>query len=171
MVGRYKGFVAFLYQNAPNVLAIHYILQRNLWPKSLAVMVFVKTLMFFVKAVNKTEWKERHLNSRLFAAKQLLLHTEVRWLSRGESRQKLVDIFDSTVEFLREVASTLCDKLKKWEKYLFHLVNIYWKFNEIEKRLQYKNVTIIQDRTVIMRLHVKFVLFKYSLKIRSFKYF
>ena len=72
------------------------------------------------------------------------MHTKVRWLSRGDSLQRLVDIFDSTVEFLGEVAPLLCYELKKCKKHLLYLVDIYSKFNEIQKRLQGRDVTIIQ---------------------------
>lgn len=95
----------------------------------------------------------------------------MRWLSRGESLQRLVEIFDSTVEFLSEVAPTLCDELKGCEKHLLYLADIYSKFNEIEKRLQGKDVTLIQARTVLMGFQVKLELFRNSLERRDFKYF
>ena len=90
------------------------------------------------------------------------MHTEVRWLSRGGSLQRLVDIFDSTVEFLGEVAPLLCYELQKCKKHLLYLADIYSKFNEIQKRLQGRDVTIIQARTIIMGFQVKLGLFKNS---------
>ena len=51
-------------------------------------------------------------HSRLFAKlceeddkalDQILLHTEVRWLSRGDSLQRIVDLYDSSEKFLINV--------------------------------------------------------------------
>jgi len=99
------------------------------------------------------------------------MHTEVRWLSKGDSLQRLVDIFDSTVEFLGEVAPLLCHELKKCKKHLLYLADIYFKFNEIQKRLQGRDVTIIQARTIIMGFQVKLGLLKNSLDRGDYKYF
>jgi len=95
--------------------------------------------MLCIRSINKT--KAHPLNSRVFAklceknnetADQLLMHTEVRWLSRGDSLQRLVDTFDSTVEFLGEVAPLLCHELNKCKKNLLYVADIYSKFNEIQ---------------------------------------
>jgi len=99
------------------------------------------------------------------------MHEEVRWLSRGDSLQGLVDIFYSTVEFLREVAPLLCHELKECKKHLLYLADIYSKFNEIQKRLQGRVATIIQARTIIVGLQVKLGLLKNSLYRRDYKYF
>jgi len=99
------------------------------------------------------------------------MHTEVRWLSRGDSLQRLVDIFDSTVEFLGEVAPLLCYELKKCKKHLLYLADIYSKFDEIQECLQGSDVTIIQARTIIMGFQVKLGLLKNSLGCRDYKYF
>jgi hypothetical protein len=45
------------------------------------------------------------------------------------------------------------------------------KFNEIQKRLQGRDVTIIQARTIIMGFQVKLGLLKNSLDRRDYKYF
>jgi len=54
---------------------------------------------------------------------------------------------------------------------LLYLADIYSKFNEIQKRLQGRDVTIIQTRTIIMGFQVKLGLFKNSLDRRDYKYF
>ncbi|KRY06215.1 SCAN domain-containing protein 3, partial [Trichinella patagoniensis] len=131
-----------------------------------------------IKAVNKI--KGQPLNSRLFATlcekndetfNQLLFHTEVRWLSRGDCLQRLVDLYHSTVEFLADVDQTLCEELKKCKNHLFYLADLYSKFNEIQKRLQGKDVTIIQARTLLIGFQAKIGLFKSFLARRDFKYF
>jgi len=157
MVGRYRGFATLLKQKVPHVVTVHCVLHRtHLAAKKLSGELH-EALMICIRSINKI--KAHPLNSRVFAklcekndetVNQLLMHTEVRWLSRGDSLQRLVDIFDSTVEFLGEVAPLLCHELKKCKKHLLYLADIYSKFNEIQKRLQGRDVTIIQARTIIM---------------------
>jgi len=124
------------------VVTVHCVLHRNhLVAKKLSGELH-EALMICIRSINKI--KAHPLNSRVFAnlyekndeaANQLLMHTEVRWLSRGDSLQRLVDIFEFTVGFLGEVAPLLCHELKKCKKNLFYLADIYSKFNEIQKRL------------------------------------
>jgi hypothetical protein len=71
------------------------------------------------------------------------------------------------VEFLGEFAPLLCHELKKCKQYLLYLADIYSKFSEIQKRLQGRDVTVIQARTIIMGFQVKLGLFKNSLDRRD----
>ncbi|KRX42863.1 Protein ZBED8 [Trichinella murrelli] len=67
---------------------------------------------------------------------QLVFHTEVRWLSKTNCIERLVDLYYSTVEFLADVNQTLCEELKKCKNHPFYISDLYSKFNEIQKRLQ-----------------------------------
>ena len=51
------------------------------------------------------------------------------------------------------------------------MADLYSKFNEIQKRLQGNNVTIIQARTILLGFQVNLGLFKSSLARRDLKYF
>ncbi|KAK4325525.1 hypothetical protein Pmani_003873 [Petrolisthes manimaculis] len=178
MVGRYRGFASLLKEKVPDVRTVHCVLNRqHLVAKKLSGELH-DALKVCIRAVNKI--KGHPLNSRLFALlcdenddmfNQLLLHTEVRWLSRGHSLQRLVDLYDSTVQFLADVDSSLCEELKKCKNALLYLADLYYKFNEIQKRLQGKNVTIIQARTVLLGFQGKLSLFRASLARRDFHYF
>jgi len=178
MVGRYRGFAALLKEKVSNVRTVHCVLHRHhLVAKKLSGELH-DALKVCIRSVNKI--KAHPLNSRLFAMlcekndetlNQLLLHTEVRWLSRGDSLQRLVDLYDSTVEFLTDADPSLCDELKMCKNHLFYLADLYSKFNEVQKRLQGKDVTIIQARTILMGFQVKIGLFKSSLARKDFKYF
>ena len=63
------------------------------------------------------------------------------------------------------------DELRQCKNHLFHLAELYSKFSEIQKRLQGKNVTIIQARTIILGFQAKIEVFKSSLARSDFKYF
>ena len=177
MASRYRGFATLLKEKVPHVVTVHCVLHRIHHVAKKLSGELHEALMICIRSINKIE--AHPFNSRVFAklcekndetANRLFMHTEVRWLSRGGSLQRLVDIFDSTVEFLGEVAPLLCYELKKCKKHLLYLADIYSKFNEIQKRLQGRDVTIIQARTIIMGFQVKLGLFKNSLDRRDYKY-
>ena len=178
MIGRYRGFAAFLKEKVPDVRTIHCVLHRqHLVAKKLSDELH-DALKVCIRSINKI--KAHPLNSRLFARlcesndetlNQLLLHTEVRWLSRGHSLQRLVDLYHSTVEFLTDVDPSLCQELQKCKNHLFYLADLYSKFNAVQNCLQGKDVTIIQARTILLGFQIKIGLFKSSLARRDFRYF
>ena len=178
MIGRYRGFASLLKRKVPGVRTIHCVLHRNhLVAKNLSNELHA-ALKVCIRSVNKI--KAHPLSSRLFAMlcekndetyKQLILHTEVRWLSRGDSLQRLVVLYNSTVEFLMNVDGSLCEELKKCKNHLFYLADLYSKFNELQKRLQGTETTIIQARTILIGFQTKIGIFKYTLARRDFSYF
>ncbi|KRY16831.1 Protein ZBED8 [Trichinella patagoniensis] len=117
MVGRYRGFATLLEETVSDVRAVHCVLHRH---------------HLVAKNLNG-----QPTNSRLFAIlcekneetfNQLLFHTKVRWLSRGDCLQRLVDLYHSTVEFLADVDQTLCEELKKCKNHLFYLASAKLSF-------------------------------------------
>ena len=99
------------------------------------------------------------------------LHRGVRWLSRGDSLQRLVHLYDSTVEFLTDVDGSLCDKLTWCKNHHVYLAGLCSKFNELQKRLQGKEVPMIHAPTILIGLQNKIGIFKSSLVRRDFSYF
>ena len=178
MIGHYRGFASLLKRKVPSVQTIHCVLHRNhLVAKNLSNELHA-ALKVCIGSVNKI--KAHPLSSRLFAMlcekndetyKQLILHMEVRWLSRGDSLQRLVVLYNSTVEFLMTVDGSLCEELKKCKNHLFYLADLYSKFNELQKRLQGTETTIIQARTILIGFQTKISIFKYTLARRDFSYF
>ena len=99
------------------------------------------------------------------------MHTEVRWLSRGSSLQRLVELYDSTVEHSMSIDPLIYEELIKCKNHLFYLADIFSKFNEIQNKIQGKDITIIQVRTVILGFQAKINIYKLALARRDFKYF
>ncbi|GBP08761.1 SCAN domain-containing protein 3 [Eumeta japonica] len=107
MVGRYRGFISHLKRIIPGLTAIHCVIHRqHLVAKHLSDRLN-QSLHFVIKAVNKI--RSNALNTRLFAQlcdendedfQRLLLHTEVRWLSKGACLTRFYSVFDSVLEFL-----------------------------------------------------------------------
>ena len=65
------------------------------------------------------------------------------------------DLNDSTVKFFKEMDPSVCDKLKMCKKHPFYLTDLHSKFNEIQKHLQSKDVTIIQAQTILIGFQIK----------------
>ena len=98
-----------------------------------------------VKIVNAT--RSRPLNSRLFQAlcesmdsqhDHLLLHAEVRWLSRGRVLSRLFELREETKHFSREMNSPLAEFLldEMWLCKLAYLADIFGRLNELNTSLQ-----------------------------------
>ena len=61
----------------------------------------------------------------------LLLHTEVRWLSKGNCLTRPFTLFDTVVKFLEEVDNEFCDKLRYHRNVLhYSLTNLKKKENQ-----------------------------------------
>ena len=106
MIGRHRGFLAHLKNAVPNIFTIHCIIHRqHLAAKHLSGRLD-ETLQAVIKAVNKI--KSHPLNTRIFRQlcheneeefERLLLHTEVRWLSKGNCLRRFNDLFSSVLDF------------------------------------------------------------------------
>ncbi|CAH1997430.1 unnamed protein product [Acanthoscelides obtectus] len=97
MVGRYRGVISYLKQN-----------------------VLHESLHLVIDVVNRI--RSNALNTRLFAQlceendehfHQLLLHTEVRWLSKGLRLTRFFALFENILEFLDTKDKTLKENLMK----------------------------------------------------------
>jgi hypothetical protein len=156
LTGHKKGFQAEVQQTGTHVNFIHCIIHRealasrDLEPKLHSVLQQVVKVVNFVKA--------RPLKSRLFAVlceeiqedhKSLLLHSKVRWLSRGKVLKRLVEQKDEVRRFLQDSGSPLSQHFLdgKWLALLSQLSDILDKLNGLNSSLQGPNVTVFSFLT------------------------
>ncbi len=103
-----------------------------------------------VKIVNYV--KANALNSRLFTAlcddmgsdhKQLLLHAEVRWLSRGKVLSRVFELRNELTEFLHEKKTNWTQLFQNvnWLAKLAYLADIFTIFNELDTSMQGRMAT------------------------------
>jgi len=134
MTGRNKGLVARIQTVAPHVKGNHCVLHRTALASKRISPVLHDVLSNAIRAVNFI--KAKPLNSRLFANLcgesesdhiKLLLHTEVRWLSRGRFLERLFELREEVGKFLSDHDSTLGDLFSDsvWLSQLAYLTDIF----------------------------------------------
>ncbi|KRX18111.1 SCAN domain-containing protein 3 [Trichinella nelsoni] len=120
MVGCHRGFIAYLKDSVPNVLAVHCVIHRqHLVAKHLTERLHC-SLGYVIAAINKI--RSIPLNDRIFSQlceqndeefNRLLMHTEVRWLSKGACLSRFYELFETILEFFQNRDPSLRDSLKK----------------------------------------------------------
>jgi hypothetical protein len=152
MTGRERGLAARVQQVAPLVKWTHCMVHREALAAKKMPVLFDSVLNQSVKIINLI--KSRPLNSRLFGVlcqemgsghEQLLLHTEVRWLSRGRVLQRLYELREEVKWFLTEIKSDLAKHLDDtmWLASLSYLVDIFDRLNGLNLSLQGRETHIL----------------------------
>ena len=155
--GKYKGLIARVKTVAPRVTWTHCCIHRealatrNMPPELDDVMKEAVRVINFIKA--------RPLNSRLFSVlckemgsdhEHLLLHSEVRWLSRGKILTRLFELRDEVRLFLLDGKCNFKDFFNdfSWLARLAYLADIFSHLNELNSSLQGTQVTLftVQDK-------------------------
>ena len=128
-----------------------------------------------MRVVNKI--KTRALNTRLFRQlcgendekfERLLLHTEVRWLSKGSCLNRFFSLYDTIVQFL------LSNHEGDVAKYIDHirgdvayLSDILEKLNQLNLKLQGSNFNLIEAKSAVLSFMKKLELFKQNIERRE----
>ncbi|XP_026475840.1 protein ZBED8-like [Ctenocephalides felis] len=167
MVGRYKGFFAFLKKKVPNAFAVHCVIHRqHLVAKNLSERLH-NSLQYVIRATNLI--KSRAKNDRLFKQlcidndeeyNRLLLHTEVRWLSKGACLDRFYKLFNSVLEFLKDNNEDLRSKLIHYKSDIAYLTDLFKKFNECNIQLQGDEINLIKTKSIIPAFITKLFIFK-----------
>ena len=133
-------------------------------------------LSVVIKVVNHI--KSNSLQDRLFRefCKQngeefewLVLHTEVRWLSKGNCLKHFIALWDSIVSFLAD--TQLGTKLLANKNDVFYLSDIFEKLNTLNKQLQGNDSDLISSKSAIAAFLRKLQLYKNYIRRCAFEVF
>ncbi|XP_008061971.1 SCAN domain-containing protein 3 [Carlito syrichta] len=150
MTGKHSEVVTQIKELAPECKTTHcFIHQESLAMKKISAELN-SVLTDIVKIVNYI--KSNALNSRLFSLlcdnmeadhKQLLLHAEIRWLSRGKVLSKMFEIRNELLVFLQGKKPVWSQLFKdvNWTARLAYLSDIFSIFNDLNVSMQGKNAT------------------------------
>ena len=122
------------------------------------------TLDFIVKCINRI--KDKSLNDRLFRLlcqdndedfERLLLHTEVRRLSKGACLTRFYLLYNTVMEFFEEILKDkeTTEKLIILKNDVAYLSDIFFMLNESNKQLQGNNMTKVKCNNVITSVITK----------------
>ncbi|CDW61102.1 hypothetical protein TTRE_0000953001 [Trichuris trichiura] len=177
MTGRQRGFIAHLKQIVPDIVAVHCVIHReHLAAKRLSNRLN-SLLRLVINAISKI--KSNPLNDRLFRQlceesdaeySRLLLHTKVRWLSKGTCLTRfycLFELFEAVVEFFASYDNALCENLKKRESDIAYLADLYFKFNEMNLLLQGNELNRITTKAAVCGFVRKLPLLRRNLARRE----
>jgi len=157
MTGRHTGVWEQIRALAPNAIFMHCMIHRESLASKKMSVELKATFDQAVKTVNFI--KARPLNSRLFAQlcaemgsehDKLLLHTEVRWLSRGQVFNRLFELRDPVHLFLaektHECASFFEDNF--WLAQLAYFADIFQHLNNLNRAMQgpQSNLILLSDK-------------------------
>ena len=125
MVGKHREFIALIKKKIPGFIATHCVIHRqHLSARNLNAELH-NSLPIVIKCINKI--KANSFNDRLFRARchdheedfeRLLLHTAVRWLSKGACMTRFYSLYDSVIEFLFGIDCQLPEAVKPLKNYI-----------------------------------------------------
>ena len=193
IIGRYKGLVARIKEQVlrklptnnavhckqvPNLFAMHCVIRRHLCAENLSEKLS-DSLSLVMRAINKI--KTRTLNTRLFRQlcdendekfERLLLHTEVRWLSKKSCLKRFFSLYDTIVKFL---LSNHEDDLAKDIDYIRgdvgYLSDIFEKMNQLNLKLQGPNFNLNEAKPAVLTFVKKLEVFKQNIGQREYSQF
>ncbi len=181
MVGCIKGFASLVKQQNPNVIQTHCFLHREVLVSKTLAVELKKVLDQVVEMVNFI--KSRPLKTRLFEQiciemdsqhRRLILHTEIRWLSRGKVLCRIHELQKELLAFFEEEKQErFCEYLRHefWISKLEYLTDIFTHLNSVNTSLQGRNENILSSTDKLIAFQKKISIWKNRAKDGNFEMF
>jgi hypothetical protein len=156
MLGKHQGVTARLAALAPQMQSLHCLIHQSVLCSKLSndlkeTMTIVMAIINFIRSTSSLQHRlfQQLLEETSADCKDLLLHNDVRWLSKGKALDRFWCLKDEIIVFLRNCLH------KKAEKYrivledneflakVCFLVDIFAHLNALNLQLQGRDKTII----------------------------
>ncbi|XP_026819147.1 zinc finger BED domain-containing protein 5-like [Rhopalosiphum maidis] len=178
MSGKFTGLIARIRNIIPSVTWHHCCIHREAIV-SKKIPIHLKTVLDdAVKIVNFI--KAKSLNSRIFEQLckdmdsehyQLLLHSEIRWLSRGKVLSRLFELKDEVrLFFIEHKSFSLSERVNdySWLVTLAYLSDIFTHLNALNLSLQGTHITIFKVEDKIEAMIKKLELWSLRLSKKNY---
>lgn len=180
MTGKHKGLVQLVKEAAPEATATHCFIHREALVAKRIPQDLRSVLSSCVKIINYI--KSRPLNARLFQQlcvdmdathQTLLLHTEVRWLSRGKVLVRLHELREEVGQFLTQHGHDLAANMSdvRFLCRVAYLADITEKLNSLNRILQGPNSTIFDTTDAVRGFQKKIEIWKNNVLALNFEMF
>ncbi|XP_045779766.1 general transcription factor II-I repeat domain-containing protein 2-like [Maniola jurtina] len=181
MVGANNGLIALMKRewNLPNLLPIHCLLHQETLACQISnnklkdVMKTVINIINFIRARELNHRKFKELLGELQANYgDVLLHTAVRWLSKGKVLERFFNLKFEIILFLQQSGKEYPQlQNDEWWVLMAFLTDITLKFNNLNLELQGPNKIIGQMTNKIFAFEAKLQLYISELEARDFSNF
>ncbi|XP_026475540.1 protein ZBED8-like [Ctenocephalides felis] len=175
MMGKKNGCLKLIKDINPEMVIVHcvnhkeHLVVKNISP------VLNEVLHAVIKCINaiKASAKSERL-FRLFCEEQnesyvrLLLHTEVRWLSKGNCLNRFMQLFDVLSEFLNDKPEMKILLTIDGKAFVSYLTDIFEKLNILNKQLQGPNKTLVDAKAKIFGFITNIELYIKQVSNRNF---
>ncbi|UYV73394.1 hypothetical protein LAZ67_10003027 [Cordylochernes scorpioides] len=179
MKGSRKGLIAHVIKKNPNIKFVHCMIHREMLVSKSVPPILVTTLDEVVKVVNYI--KSNALRSRIFSTfceamdsdyKNLLFHTEVRWLSKGKVLNRFISMKNEIMAFIdnEEINFPFMMSDVWWLRVSF-LGDIFDKLNSLNLNLQGAQENIITISTKLKAFKEKLSLWNLNIAKENFASF
>ncbi|XP_026475534.1 protein ZBED8-like [Ctenocephalides felis] len=172
MMAKKNGCLKLIKDINPEIVIVHcvnhkiHLVAKNISP------VLNKVLHAVIKSSAKSERL-----FRLFCEEQnesyvrLLLHTEVRWLSKGNCLNRFMQLFDVLSEFLNDKPEMKILLTIDGKAFVGYLTDIFEKLNILNKQLQGPNKTLVDAKAKIFGFITNIELYIKQVGNRNFEQF
>jgi len=167
--------------------SVHCSIHREALAVKKMPLTLTETMQECVKFINFN--KSRPLNSRIFSAlckemgsdhEHLLLHCEVRWLSRGNVLKGLIELKEEVSVFLEQNPPTSKDAIfefkdrfhdANWLVKVAYICDVFDFLNNLNLALQGENVTIFKVQEKVEAATKKLSLWSRRIKTGNYEAF